>query len=165
MLKRRAFDSGKSVFECIKTEHEQVEPKFKVGDWLQYRSAEPFLVEEITEQGYINGNSCLPFEWENEIHLWTIHDAKDGNILMSAYNCTFIYNGNSNSSYVGSYGGTAVTRGVRRSVEKCHWAENINIHPSTKKEQDYLFQKMGEYGYIWDDHAKMLICSTNMKSK
>ena len=35
---------------------DNVEPKFKVGDWLQYRSAEPFLVEEITEQGYTNGN-------------------------------------------------------------------------------------------------------------
>ena len=36
----------------------QNEPKFKVGDWLQYRNAKPFFVEEVTKQGYVNGNSC-----------------------------------------------------------------------------------------------------------
>ena len=69
---------------------DKVEPKFKVGDWLQYRKSKPFLVEEITKQGYINGISCLPFDWENEIHLWTIDDSKDGDVL-ATHGCIVIF--------------------------------------------------------------------------
>lgn len=139
---------------------DKVESKFKVGDWLQYRSAEPFLVEEITEQGYINGNSCLPFEWENEIHLWTIEDAKDGDVLVDVYGNIGIFEKRYGVNwhtycYLGFEGCFISRSGSHGSI----------CYPATKKEKDYLFQKMGESGYIWDDHAKMLICSTNMESK
>lgn len=139
---------------------DKVGSKFKVGDWLQYRSAEPFLVEEITEQGYINGNSCLPFEWENEIHLWTIEDAKDGDVLVDVYGNIGIFEKRYGVNwhtycYLGFEGCFISRSGSHGSI----------CYPATKKEKDYLFQKMGESGYIWDDHAKMLICSTNMESK
>lgn len=141
---------------------DKVKPKFKVGDWLQYRSAEPFLVEEITEQGYINGNSCLPFEWENKIHLWTVKDAKEEDVLVDIYGNIGIY-------YLRHIGfGWRSYCSFGRHVGFQPFIVNHEIegtHPATPTQRDLLFQKMEEDGYMWDSHAKMLICSANIESK
>lgn len=140
---------------------DKIDPKFKVGDWLQYRSAEPFLVEEITEQGYINGNSCLPFEWENEIHLWNIQDAKDGDVLVDICGNIGIH-----LRHIGFGWRSYCSFG--RHVGFLTFITNHEIegtHPATPTQRDLLFQKMEEDGYMWDSHAKMLICSTNIESK
>lgn len=167
-----ARDNGVDIlFDCELINHleksceqkftDKVESKFKVGDWLKYRLAEPFLVEEITEQGYINGNSCLPFERENEIRLWTVQDAKEEDVLVDIYGNIGIYlrhNGLGWRSYC-SFG---------RRVGFQPFIVNHEIegtHPATPTQRDLLFQKMEEDGYMWDSHAKMLICSTNMESK
>lgn len=140
---------------------DKIDPKFKVGDWLQYRSAEPFLVEEITEQGYINGNSCLPFEWENEIHLWNIQDAKDGDVLVDICGNIGIH-----LRHIGfgwrSYCSFGRHVGFLPFITN---HETEGTHPATPTQRDLLFQKMEEDGYMWDSHAKMLICSTNIESK
>lgn len=141
-----------------------IEPKFKVRDWLQYRHAEPFLVEEITEQGYCNGDSCLPFEWEDEIHLWTIQDAKNGDIVY------FECHGNKHLFIVKSVGET------KDHVEGHFWyditrnecevwdgrlpysniASMCDAMPATKEQRDLLFAKMKEAGYDWDAKNKTL---------
>lgn len=124
-----------------------LKPKFKVGDWLQYRLAEPFLVDEITEQGYINGNSCLPFEWENEIHLWSIQDAKDGDVLMSR--APFIYGEQL------PYGGLSWYN--KKFIKASNYVyKDAPVHPATKEQCELLFAKMKEAGYEWDADKKEL---------
>lgn len=167
-----ARDNGVDIlFDCELINHlekpceqkftDKVESKFKVGDWLKYRSAEPFLVEEITEQGYINGNSCLPFEWENEIRLWTVQDAKEEDVLVDVYGNIGIYLRHTGFDWR-SYCSFGRRVGFQPFIVN-HEIEGT--HPATPTQRDLLFQKMEEDGYMWDSHAKMLICSTDMESK
>lgn len=130
----------------------QSKPKFKVGEWLQYRNAKPFLVENVTEQGYVNGDSCLPFEWEDEIHLWTIQDAKCGDILVDDLGNICIYQEPStklmyHSFCYGNHKCFIDGEGSHKIVGTC---------PATKEQCDLLFQKIKEAGYEWDAEKKEL---------
>ena len=136
---------------------DNVEPKFKVGDWLQYRSAEPFLVEEITEQGYINGNSCLPFEWGNEINLWSIQDAKDGDVLACNEEILLFksYSVQGRISLYCWYNGQ--TKNFHsKEVDNTSLTTRNKIFPATKEQRDTLFAKMKEAGYEWNADKKEL---------
>ena len=141
---------------------DMVEPKFKVGNWLQYRNAKPFFVEEITKQGYVNGDSCLPFNWENEIHLWTIEDAKDGDVL--TFNDG---HGNDSIELIKSITDKKIefwfclTNGNRYEVfdgiiPYTNLVSREDATPATKEQRDLLFQKMKEAGYEWDAEKKEL---------
>lgn len=148
----------------------KVEPKFHKGDWLQYRAAKPFFVEEITRQGYVNGNSCLPFEWENEIHIWTIEDAKDGDVLVGNYdNCKKPWIGifkciskDRPTTQFDSYcfiNSSHHTFTTPLSNDFCNQCKGHTIRyalPATKEQRDVLFQKMNEAGYEWDSEKKKL---------
>ena len=136
---------------------DNVEPKFKVGDWLQYRSVEPFLVEEITEQGYINGNSCLPFEWGNEINLWSIQDAKDGDVLACNEEILLFksYSVQGRISLYCWYNGQ--TKNFHsKEVDNTSLTTRNKIFPATKEQRDTLFAKMKEAGYEWNADKKEL---------
>ena len=131
----------------------QNKPKFKVGDWLQYRNAKPFLVKEITRQGYVNGDDCLPFSWENEIHLWTIADAKDGDVL-AAQECYVIFkeiDGLNIKCHC-----TYHYMGFNPSFHINTLQNKTAFHPATKEQRDLLFQKMKEEGYEWNAEKKEL---------
>ena len=137
----------------------KVEPKFKVRDWLQYRSAEPFFVEEITKQGYVNGDSCLPFEWEDEIHLWTIQDAKDGDVLVyvtDEENLWIMIYWSLYEPYDGHvhYHALLVNDNFTDKGTCCICIDNLK--PATKEQRDLLFQKMADAGYEWDAEKKKL---------
>ena len=144
---------------------DKVEPKFKVGDWLQYRNAKPFLVEEVNAQGYVSGDSCLPFEWENEIHLWTIQDAKDGDVLLSPSTpegdkeCPFIFKEIDKDGIVRSYVALLQSEHLKIAdgITNVVGYANAGYHtPATKEQRDLLFQKMKEAGYEWDAEKKEL---------
>ena len=129
-----------------------VEAKFKVGDWIIggiYNKPKQIL--EIKKEGYITtSHGWIGFSFAEDMHLWTLRDAKDGDILVSKYNAPFIYNGNYDLSYVGSYCGISSDDRFIVSTKKCFWTENANIHPVTKEQRNLLFKKMKEAGYEWD---------------
>ena len=74
-------------------------PKFKVGDWIV--DNEDKCVSQITQivyskvdtdlYGYNHTNGYFANDFENEYHLWTIQDAKPGDVLMceSGWTCIF----------------------------------------------------------------------------
>lgn len=172
-IEKKAFEQGKSVFDVIKTEHEQnptdkVEPKFKVGDWIvDNRTGVVHYIAKIKDTvdgcyyvlGYDKG--LLHIDNESDYHLWTIKDSKDGDVL-AVDGRPFIYDGSKNSVTVGAYCGFNEENIFRRTYNS---VINQNIVPATKKQRDFLFQKMGELGYMWDSHDKMIICSTDTESK
>ena len=141
----------------------QNKPKFKVGDWLQFRNAKPFLVKEITRQGYVNGDDCLLFSWENETHLWTIEDAKDGDVLAGSKNDVILmFRGIGNKEwddvidyhcYYDCYRKNFI---VQEDVKYWGNTENNQLKPATKEQRDLLFQKMKEEGYEWNAEKKEL---------
>jgi hypothetical protein len=77
-----------------------IKPKFKVGDWVVidncYNST--YQVDCVREYDYIlkhthGGLMPFPFSGEKRLSLWTIADAKDGDVLVTTKirSCPFIY--------------------------------------------------------------------------
>ena len=158
-------DTGEDIVEAVKDTSilDILEPNFnfKVGQWIVATGKRVYLITKI--DGFnvtlvdIDGNEYV-FDTSSldDAHLWTIQDAKLGDVLVSQYSNPFIYNGNRDSFNVGSYCGISVDDRFNVSTGKCHWTENVSIHPATKEQRDLLFQKMGEAHYEWDAKEKKL---------
>lgn len=143
----------------------EVKPKFKVGDWVIFNNkhCSIYQVEKIENYRYTlrhttGGSTSLLFGQEYFIRLWTIEDAKDGDVLVSSANQPFIYNGKFNSISIDGHCGLDIT-GIfidNKHVQECNWTENKNIKPATKEQRDRLFAKIKEAGYEWHSDTKEL---------
>jgi hypothetical protein len=153
------WDSDKKELRKI------VEANFKVGDWLFHKTlgVHPILVKDYSErQGYkVEGlglTYCLQkCTVENEYHLWTIEDAKDGDVLVSGIDNPFIYDGNIEFSSAGAYVGVSRNGRIRLDMFPSKaWTSVKGVKPATKEQRDLLFKKMREAGYEWDADKKEL---------
>jgi len=142
----------------------KTEPKFHKGDLVvlsisdgekvvQIDSVEYFKSGEpkyITSEGKWFGNGT-------KAHLWTIEDAKDGDVLLSKYNQPFIYNGIFDEDCVGAYCGIdKFGDDFLEDTSSCDWSCKEGVKPTTKEQRDLLFSKMKEAGYEWDDKKNEL---------
>lgn len=149
---------------------DKVKRKFKVGDWVIRKDGQPFdnhnskiaQIRNIDSKGR-HWFDCGTWDEAKEIRLWTIQDAKDGDILTSSStNSTFIYNGRFDNIYVGAHGGVSV--GINDKFIIAYgqplyyfWTAKQDVRPATKKETEHLFNCMTEAGYKWDADKKELI--------
>lgn len=142
---------------------DKVKPKFKAGDWVVCNNG-PHHIFQVIERSWpnakyrnINGIEILlnVFTLDKQYHLWTIQDAKDGDVLYmdnGLSTCTFIYKSIDNviiqkyASY-NKFGFEGTTYLVLNDGYVC---------PATKEQRDLLFQKMKEAGYEWDAEKKEL---------
>ena len=137
-----------------------IEPKFKVGDWILYSGDHYEGVRRITkinENGYYierNGlpHGIIPFNHEICMRLWTIQDAKDGDVL-DANGAPFIYKRH-DKDYVYCYCGVNLGGEFTVANGNDTWNNNNKVYPATKEQCDTLFQKMKEAGYEWDAKLK-----------
>ena len=146
---------------------DNVEPKFHEGDFIVNKEGNVYKVvgvcdiveneyrlRRLSDNGFIRASISVV---NRRCHLWDItEDARDGEVLVSQYDKPFIYNGNHNSFYIGSYCGISTESRFNVATEKCRWTENVNVHPATQEQCDFLFQKMKEAGYEWDAEKKEL---------
>jgi len=128
----------------------KTKPMFKEGDWLQYRRHEPFLVEEITEQGYVSGEECLPLEWENEIHLWTINDVRPGDIIVEGSRYITIYQSPTPNSETTFRSFCFVDLDSDVFVNEVGSHNIRGSYPATKEQRDTLERAMTNAGYRWN---------------
>ena len=148
--------------QCESKSAEEVKPKFKVGDWILYSGDHYEGVRHITkinENGYYierNGlpHGIIPFNHEICMRLWTIQDAKDGDILAFKNNIGGIIICKSPTNYD--------TRSYCRLIndnfinkEESGWDSTLLV-PATKEQRTELFLKMHEAGYEWDAEKKEL---------
>ena len=110
-------------------------------------------------------NSNVPFEIKycvnDYFRLWTIEDAKEGEVLVDDIDETpFIFNGlldqthpNCPVAYCGIDSGYNFI-----ATRDDSWWTCRDVKPATKEQQDYLFRKMRKAGYIWEGHTKKLVC-------
>lgn len=151
---------------------DKVEPKFKVGDWIT--SNNDGEVWQIGSIYYVTGRCCYLYnknrdsicvtkeELNNDYHLWTIQDAKDGDVLVTTTprNCPFIYrmthyNNNLAYFYAGIDGNGNFCEGYL-TRKLYHFGSVANVVPATEEQRNLLFQKMKEAGYEWDSEKKEL---------
>ena len=134
--------------------------KFNIGDWIVWK-----------DKNYIvNYNGCgyelfdqngLSTSWdyktiEDNAHLWTIQDAKDGDVLATP---NYIYIFNSIYKEIETVAFYCLMKKLDEHFSFGDYKiqdEILNSIPATKKQRDLLFQKMKEAGYKWDGEKKEL---------
>ena len=100
--------------------------------------------------------SHISNSWATEhYHLWTIADAKEGDVLFmdnGSANCIFIYK-SSNNGIINKY---ASYNNFGFEGEHYLVLNDGYVIPATKEQRDLLFQKMHEAAYEWDAEKKEL---------
>lgn len=163
-------DNGYRWNTETKTLEKLVEPEFNVGDWIIRNNKYTGIPVKVVEfNGYysceLNGEvvNITRNDVHNNFHLWTINDAKDGDVLFhsdSASSGIFIFK-------------EILQRGTLQKVishcdydsedgfclgenHTCCWTDSKILHPATKEHRDLLFQKMKGAGYKWNSETKTL---------
>ena len=140
-----------------------VKPKFKVGDWI----TDGYVGGQITsiENNYpcykiadfMGGiNTSIPFRLQDKYHLWTIQDAKDGDVLVASDDSIFLFKSTIDCAckyYVALTTDSSVK--FNEGLEH-YWETSRTVHPATKEQRDILFRKMHEAGYEWLEETKEL---------
>ena len=152
---------------------DKVEPKFKVGDWIVFNGL-TLLVNEVV-QGYYRtiskGGIPNSYDWgiDYAARLWTIEDAKEGDVLVCESGWTCIFKTLVNEETFGSYCFMDSTEWFCGLGSECHTlkeefvkAYNGKIQPAKKEQRDLFFKKMQESGYEWNAEKKVL---KNLKPK
>ena len=141
---------------------DKVEPKFKVGDWII--NPRTGLIKHIKNVLLCDNNGNYEFESssmsidsvDNSFRLWTIQDAKDGDVLITTFeedNTIVMYHSMC----------TIDTINVHCCLDNKFTRANLgvfdveDVKPATKEQRDILFQKMHEAGYEWNPETKELI--------
>lgn len=162
--------------EVTKTSDQELEPKFKVCDWISGYYTN-YKVTAINSIGYVvedtDGNKInILFKNEKFHHLWTIDDAKDGDVLCYHVSATNFFQiaifkrvaskdelwGKTYRNYV-QYGGFG---GIENYTLQVALGDNELHHcgatacPATKEQRDLLFAEMKKAGYEWDNEKKEL---------
>lgn len=138
-------------------------PKFKVGEWItngQYNKLIVGINSAYHFYIFKDGTTKRIKDADNHYHLWTIKDARDGDILVHSSlmfdDFIFIYN---NTSLLQAY--CYYYKQINKIViedrsHPCPWNMQ-EVTPATKEQRELLFQKIEEAGYKWDTGNKQLI--------
>lgn len=131
-------------------------PKFKVGDFITNGYCLGKVIVITNDAYLLDTGQGIPFSCENT-HLWSINDAKDGDVLYSLDSKQpFLYKEKPQFSQargyccINKFGEFAVW-----NTSKCVICADKYI-PATKEQRDLLFSKMKEAGYEWDVDKKEL---------
>ena len=168
---------GQSALEAIKEKPvdnaNKIQLKFKAGDYIKHNLLCNFIAKVISvnddcyELESIETHKRIKYSnAEQNFHLWTIRDAKDGDIL-SDDGEPFIFKGldphhlNSPVAYCGIDHNNCFLVGSGSKGGTHWWCANKKVKPATKEQRDLLFTKMKEAGYEWIDYEKELVCAKN----
>ena len=137
-----------------------VEPKFKVGDWIITPTNKVLQITSIEGTSYRFNNKS--HYWaicycDEECRLWTIQDAKDGDVLYSLdSNQPFIYKERTDYEQATAYCGLNMYgKFFVWGTKDCAITLN-NYVPATKEQRDALMKAMNDAGYEWDGEKKEL---------
>ena len=142
----------------------KVKPKFKVGDWcIDNEDGIIFQIVKVLDNTYTYKTnegkeySCTHYSLENDVRLWTIQDAKSGDVLACNEEILLFksysvqgrislycwYNGQTNNFH-------------SKEVDNTLLTTRNKICPAAKEQRNLLFQKMKEAGYEYDTKKKEL---------
>ena len=136
------------------------QPEFKVGDWVVNKLGDAWHIDSFYGKNYQVSNgkgnySYFPISKQDEMHPWTIEDAKDGDVLavtMPTYGTWIGIFKERNGCVFSSYCFVNAQGTFKKGTYNHGTGEAA--YPATKEECDLLFQKMKEAGYSWDGELK-----------
>jgi len=146
------------------------EPKFHKGDWIISETSNlVYYVDSVlypqTKCYYLSHNgeiALVNFDEVQNYRLWTLKDAKDGDVLVTVDNKRpFIYKNcpdpNLPDAPVAAYGGNdAVGNFCISRRRNNYWWTHKEVQPATKEQCDALLKAMAEAGWEFDFEKKEL---------
>lgn len=157
-------DRKKKLRKIEQKPADKIKSQFHEDDWItngQLTCKILRVIGKSYELHLYNDDYCH-FETDiqsinKDYHLWSIRDAKDGDILVSKHNQPFIYNGIFDEESVGAYCGIdKFGNDFLKGIFSCDWSYKEGVKPATKKQRDILFSKMKDAGYEFDFEKKEL---------
>lgn len=160
------YTKGKQLINWIEKQWgNNVKPKFEVGDYIKHNQLNDYIAKMVSVN--INSYDIENIKTHNRIpyvnaelnwHLWTLADAKDGDILVYE-DKPFIFKGLVDTNHPKdpvAYCGIDECGNFIVSSLDYYWTTS-NVKPANKEQRDFLFKKMNEADYKWDDEKKELI--------
>ena len=159
---------------------DKVEPTFKVGDKVMMKDFESFphicTIESIDEATYYGDTTNFDIKdqnnWKyaehestevNHYHLWTIKDAKDGDVLaVNKDDVILIFRGIGNEEwndvidYYCRYDCYQKEFIVQKDLEFWGYINDNQLKPATKEQCDTLMKAMANAGWEFDFEKKKL---------
>ena len=143
--------------------------KFKIGDWIIHNDGSsdlPVQIYNLKKDRYLVTNMLgskgeVMLTYQDKWRLWSINDAKPGDIL-NANSAVFIYKKH-NKDYVYHYCGINLGNEFVIGTNDSIWNANNEIYPATQEQKDLLFKRMVESGYTWDLNSNTLTRKTKFK--
>ena len=144
---------------------EKPEPRFKVGDWVIAKDdgGTAWLITAIgsnySDYSMVSSRGsaeCVDYSYvDNNYRLWTLQDAKDGDVLECYDDYIFIYN---NSCILQAYCYYCIAKGKFCIKDPTHYPEwrMQSVKPADNEQREFFFTKMKEAGYEWDANQKKL---------
>lgn len=142
---------------------DKIEPKFKAGDWVVCDALNTAKIINIDGDRYkvefIDGNKGFPhIDYIDRLfHLWTVKDAKDGDVLCNGKMIVIFkhFEEPSYRQHIVAYIGLDIIGNIQITDDT--WNLGIDkTKPATKEQRNTLFAKMKEAGYEWDAEKKKL---------
>ena len=149
-----------------------VKPKFKVGDWcIDNEDDTIFQIVKVLDNTYtyktIEGKeySCTHYSLENDARLWTIQDAKNGDVVVDKSDGTIgIFQNIGHHPDGGSYNDPSYCflhcrydyRYFYADFENGNTIDSDDLIPATKEQRNTLMRVMTASGYKWDENKKEL---------
>lgn len=153
------YPTNSTTFSEQESNDDKVESKFYAGDWVVRKDGKNFAngckFAQITtidkEKYWFDSGTWIEKE---EIRLWTIEDAKDGDVLAED-SCIFMIqklgdNGTAAKTYCTLYDDDDFDDG------SILYFDIDSTKPATTEQRDLLFQKIREKGYVWNAEVKQL---------
>lgn len=139
---------------------DKIQPKFKVGDWVVDNNGKVAIIYDLQKAGYVGHyNDGIDFvcKYNNEhlLHLWTIQDAKEGDVLVSG-GVIFIFNkihGIWLNCHCSLHKDDTFIDGDYDLMNSRYFDA---VYPATKEQRDLFFQKMNDAGWKFDFENKEL---------
>lgn len=165
---------GRCYIEGMNTSN-KVEPEFEDGDWVT-DGIDNYLIQGKAKNAYVTTTindevGCIVFGNAKQFHLWTIQDAKDGDVIyIKRYRTNdewlLIFKkieGQNNFIDVYDYYAFCITSDntYHESIGSGCWGllgNNIDIVcPATKEQRNLLFSKIHSTGYEWNEKEKVIV--------
>lgn len=138
--------------------NDNVKPKFHEGDWIVFNGLTLYIKEVVN--GYYRTisfdgiNNSYDWDIDNIARLWTIQDARDGDVLCVKYGndeIPFIFTG---KQYDVAY--CALNSFGEFVLSMAEWLLKVSVLPATKEQRDTLEKAMTDAGYTFDFEKKEL---------
>lgn len=163
-LQKTHHASTVEIDECIAWVEKQGEqkptdnvvPKFKTGDWIT-NSKQTWLVDKVKDNFYFvksidGGLAVLTFLYAHDnLHLWTIQDAKPGDVLEFGDHGRLVIGIVSHiNSITRKLDCVCLLDGDKFRLGNFYALDTVILHPATKEQREVLMSKMYEADYEWD---------------